>query len=216
MRKTSYVVTFAAVLIVLVVNILSARLPDWLITTYELDLPNTTTTIRYGLLQRCERSIVSIPGPGNGRLEYSDFQCRPFPLKVQDGCEKENHLACVEWVSARYFTELGIGFASMALVALLIGVSTHSRRRRVWRAVAGLVLLHAIFQLGAFVLVTELYSRNAFDNFEHAKPGLGYVFNAVSWVVGFLVGSAVIVTGIAADRGHSWAAGNRAYRPIRG
>ncbi|KAG6372286.1 hypothetical protein JVT61DRAFT_7726 [Boletus reticuloceps] len=250
MRKTSYVVTFAAVLIVLVVvstlrsplvppvihplfkNILSARLPDWLITTYELDLPNTTTTIRYGLMQRCERSVVSIPGPGNGRLEYSDFQCRPFPLKVQDGCEKENHLACVKWVSARYFTELGIGFASMALAALLIGVSTHSRRRRVWRAVAGLVLLHAIFQLGAFILMTELYSKNAFDAFEHAKPGkafsykrhvwysplagLGYVFNAVSWVVGFLVGSAVLVTGIAADRGYKWAAGNRAYQPIRG
>lgn len=93
-------------------------------------------------MQRCERSVVNIPGPSNGRLEYSDYQCRPFPLKVQDGCEDENHLACAEWVSAQYFTELGIGFSAMALVALLIGVSTHSRRRRVWRAVAGLVLLH--------------------------------------------------------------------------
>lgn len=47
-------------------------------------------------------------------------------------------------------------------------------------------------------------------------PGLGYVFNAISWILGFLVGCAVIVTGVAADRGHKWAAGNRAYRPIRG
>jgi hypothetical protein len=46
--------------------------------------------------------------------------------------------------------------------------------------------------------------------------GLGYVFNAISWVAGFLVGCAVIVTGIAADRGQKWAAGNRAYQPIRG
>lgn len=93
-------------------------------------------------MQRCERSLVSIPGPSDGRLEYSDYQCRPFPLRVQDGCEKENRLACAKWVSAQYFTELSIGFASVALLALLIGVSTHSRRRRVWRAVAGLVLLH--------------------------------------------------------------------------
>lgn len=79
--------------------------------------------------------------------------------------------------------------------------------------------------------MTELYTNNAFDAFDLAKPGktslcdkfsqrsslagLGYVFNAVSWVVGFLVGAGVIVTGIAADRGHKWAAGNRAYQPIR-
>ncbi|KAG9316602.1 hypothetical protein JVU11DRAFT_2656 [Chiua virens] len=120
----------------------------------------------------------------------------------------------------------------MALVSLLIGVSTHSRRRRVWRAVAGLVLLHALFQLATFVLVTIVYSNNTFYEFAHARPGrrpvivkldqyssasgLGYVFNAVSWVVGLLVGCAVIVTGMAADRGHKWAAGNRAYQPIRG
>lgn len=94
-------------------------------------------------MQRCDRSLVSIPGPSTGgRLEYSEYECRPFPLRVQDGCEDENRLSCAEWVSAQYFTELGIGFAAMALVTLLIGVSTHSRRRRVWRAVAGLLLLH--------------------------------------------------------------------------
>lgn len=79
--------------------------------------------------------------------------------------------------------------------------------------------------------MTNVYNKNAFSAFEHAKPGkvflyeqldwyssvagLGYVFNAISWVAGFLVGAAVIVTGIAADRGHQWAAGNRAYRRIR-
>ncbi|KAG8213916.1 hypothetical protein J3R82DRAFT_10661 [Butyriboletus roseoflavus] len=120
----------------------------------------------------------------------------------------------------------------MALLALLIGVSTHSRRRRVWRAVAGLLLLHAIFQLVTFALVTDVYNNNVFYAFEHAKPGkvslyeepvrysslagLGYVFNAISWIAGFLVGVAVIVTGVAADRGHHWAAGNRAYQRIRG
>lgn len=90
----------------------------------------------------------------------------------------------------------------------------------------------AVFQLVTFALVTEVYSKNAFSALEHAKPGkvshyekpgrhssvpgLGYVLNTISWVAGFLVGAAVIVTGIAADRGHKWAAGNRAYQRIRG
>ncbi|KAH7888707.1 hypothetical protein F5I97DRAFT_1803798 [Phlebopus sp. FC_14] len=215
MRKTSYVVTFIAVLLVLVINILSARLPDWLIAKY--DVLNARLTVRYGLMERCERTVVDIPGPNNGgRLEYVEYECRPFPLRVQDKCEDENHIFCAAWTSAQYFTELGIGFAAMALAALLIGVSTHSRRRRVWRAVAGLVLLHTAFQLATFILVTDLYRKDRFPAFEHAKPGAGFVLNAISWVAGITVGVGVIVTGIAADRGHKWAAGNRAYQPIRG
>ncbi|KAG0693399.1 hypothetical protein DFH29DRAFT_964260 [Suillus ampliporus] len=163
------------------------------------DIMNVQVTVRYGLMQRCERSIITIPGPSKGgHLEYTDYECRPFPRSVKDKCDDENRLFCALWTSAQYFTELGIGFAAMGLAALLIGVSTHSRRRRVWRAVAGL-----LFQLVTFILVTELYRKERFPAFEHAKPGVGYVLNAVSWVS-------------AADRGHQWAAGNRAYKPIQG
>ncbi|KAJ8590245.1 hypothetical protein M405DRAFT_873684 [Rhizopogon salebrosus TDB-379] len=215
MRKTSYAATFVAVLVLLVINISSAYLPDWLVAKYEI--LNTRVTVRYGLMERCQRSVVTIPGPSKGgHLEYTDYECRPFPLSVQDKCDDGNRLFCAVWTSAHYFTELGIGFAGMALVALLIGVSTHSRRRRVWRAVAGLVILHAVFQLVTFILITELYRKERFPAFEHAKPGVGYVLNAVSWISGFVVGIGVIVTGMAADRGHRWAAGNRAYQPIRG
>ena len=49
---------------------------------------------------------------------------------------------CAEWTSAGYSAQLGIGFGVLALLALLFGVSTHSRRRRVWKAVAGLVTLN--------------------------------------------------------------------------
>lgn len=215
MRKMSYAATFAVVLIILVINLLSARLPDWLIAKY--DVANVQVTVRYGLMKRCERSTISFPGPDKGgRLEYTDYECRKFPSPVQDKCDDENRVFCALWTSAQYFTELGIGFAGMGLIALLIGVSTHSRRRRVWRAVAGLVILHAVFQLVTFILVTELYRKDRFPAFEHAKPGVGYVLNAVSWVLGFVVGAAVIVTGLAADRGQRWAAGNRSYTPILG
>jgi hypothetical protein len=90
-------------------------------------------------MERCNLKIVE-----DGRLKYVDYKCRPFPMRVMDHCEQENRHFCTAFTSARYATELGIGFAAMALVALLIGVSTHSRRRRIWRAVAGLVALHGI------------------------------------------------------------------------
>jgi hypothetical protein len=50
----------------------------------------------------------------------------------------------------------------------------------------------------------------------HALTGPALVFNAVSWVSGVLTAISVILTGMAADRGKRWAAGNRAYQPIEG
>lgn len=69
-------------------------------------------------------------------------------MRVTDECDKGNRFFCAAWTSARYVSEIGVGFVVMALVALIIGVSTHSRRRRVWRAVAGLVILQSSFFLG--------------------------------------------------------------------
>ncbi|KAL4073934.1 hypothetical protein J3A83DRAFT_2644826 [Scleroderma citrinum] len=215
MRKASYALTFFAVFPLLVFNILSARLPDWLVAKY--DVLDTQVIVRYGLMERCERTLIEIPGPNNAsHFELSDYECREFPLRVQDKCQDENKIFCAAWTSAQYATELGIGFAATALVALLFGVSTHSRRRRVWRAVAGLVLLHACFQLVTFMLVAELYRTERFPAFEYAMPGLGFILNAMSWLVGFGVAYGVIYTGMAADRGYRWAAGNRFYYPIRG
>lgn len=109
-------------------------------------------------------------------------------MRVEDHCEQENSRFCILFTSARYATELGIGFSAMALVALLIGISTHTRRRRIWRAVAGLVALHgmmqprrflascfldlnhcvAIFQLITFVLVTTIYQKGLYVPFNKA------------------------------------------------
>jgi hypothetical protein len=49
-----------------------------------------------------------------------------------------------------------------------------------------------------------------------ALTGPALVFNAVAWVFGVLTAISVILTGMAADRGKRWAAGNRAYQPIEG
>jgi len=34
---------------------------------------------------------------------------------------------------------IAIGFSAVALAAIVFGVTTHSRRRRIWKAVTGLV-----------------------------------------------------------------------------
>jgi hypothetical protein len=103
----------------------------------------TKITVTYGLTQRCELAITELPGssPDNGTITYRKYECRPFPNSVKDGCEKENKAFCAAWVTAGYLDEIAIGFAAVSLIAILFGVSTHSRRRRIWRAVAGLVLL---------------------------------------------------------------------------
>jgi len=36
---------------------------------------------------------------------------------------------------------IAIGFSAVSLAAIIFGVTTHSRRRRIWRAVAGLVTM---------------------------------------------------------------------------
>ncbi|KAI0949299.1 hypothetical protein AcW1_008953 [Taiwanofungus camphoratus] len=216
MRKTSYVVAFFAVVVTLILNVMSARRPDWLVVNNP-EVFHSRVTVQYGLTKRCDRQVVVVPGlPDGSRLAYTDYKCRPFPNRVTDNCEKENKVFCMVWSTAGYFSELGAGCAVVACLALLFGVSTHSRRRRIWRAVAGLTALHVVFQVAAFAVVTHLYRLAWFPSFERARPGTAYVLNTVSWILGILVTIGIVTTGISANKGHRWAAGNRAYRPIEG
>jgi len=135
-------------------------------------------------------------------------------MRGADSCDTDNRGFCTAWTSAQYTYNLSIGFAAMALVSVIIGATTHSRRRRVWRAVAALVALSTVFQLVAFGIVTELWREDMYPGFENAKLATGYWLCTISWIVGVLIASGVVTTGISADQGHSWAAGNRPYQPI--
>ncbi|KAF8908769.1 hypothetical protein CPB85DRAFT_1308646 [Mucidula mucida] len=216
MRKTSYGITLVGVALVLLLNIFSSTRTDWLVVK-SAEVFNTKVTTRYGLSQLCETIVSNIPSSdGSDNGQYTKRTCRKFPLRQQDQCETDNSTFCAAWTSAGYAVELGIGFSALSLVAILFGVSTGSRRRRIWRAVAGLVALQALFQLVAFSLVTHIYRTAGYPTFERATPGTAYVFNTLSWVMCVVISVAVMVTGISADKGHRWAAGNRAYRPIEG
>jgi len=213
MRKTSYVVAFFAVTFTLILNILSAVRHDWLVV--KTDVAHVKTIISYGLMERCQVEMVELPSP-HGHFQYRDSSCRPFPTHVADRCKEENRLFCTAWITAGYLTELGAGFAGVALFALLIGVSTHSRRRRIWKAVVWLITFHALLQIVAFTIVTRLYQTSQFPTFENAMPSTAYIMNIFSWAFAVIIALGVVTTGVSANKGHRWAAGNRAYYPIHG
>ncbi|KAK2463282.1 hypothetical protein APHAL10511_004937 [Amanita phalloides] len=215
MRKISWAFTFVAVVITLAMSIVSLRRPDWLIAkTHEV--LHTKITVYYGLMKRCELDEIKLPGPSNGNLSYAKYECRKFPASVSDGCDKENRNFCAAWTTAGYAAELSAGFGALTILAIFFGVSTHSRRRRVWRAVAGLISLQAIFQVMAFAIVTHAYQDSWYPTFDYARPGLGYVLSVLTWVIGLLTAFGVVTMGVSAEKGHRWAAGNRAYRRIDG
>lgn len=133
-----------------------------------------------------------MPGmPEGSNIEYSDYKCRPFPARVADACEEENRNFCVLWTTAGYLAELGAGFAVVSCLALVFGVSTRARRRRIWEAVAVLVAMHgkhycvclvggcasyshlaAISLIATFAIVTDTYSNATFPIFDRARPGM--------------------------------------------
>ncbi|TFK75451.1 hypothetical protein BDN72DRAFT_885882 [Pluteus cervinus] len=216
MRTSSYVLTFFTVALTLGLNILSNRRVDWLTVTSP-EVLNTVITVYYGLYQTCDWTVTRIPNrSGHGGLEYTDYTCRSFPQPESDRCDDKNRTFCAEWTTARYVSELAMGFGAVALFAILFGVTTRSRRRRIWKTVAVLLFFHATLQIAAFGLITDLYRTSRQPSFDQARPGIAYVANTVSWVVGVFLTFTVIITGIAADNGHSWAAGHRPYQPILG
>lgn len=148
--------------------------------------------VKYGLLELCERSHIVIPSPdtSGGKLEWTDYKCRPFPTRVSDRCDKENRDFCILWTTAGYLDEMGVLMGVVASLSIIFGVTTHSRRRRIWRAVAAFVALHseyrallytsihvhnhiyaASLQIATFAIVTDAYNNETYAAFEHARPG---------------------------------------------
>lgn len=141
---------------------------------------------RFGLAQRCARDLLEIPAPNDGEPEivYSDWECRPFPMSIRDHCEQGNRRFCVSWATASYIYEvncaslsnsrsgvsninlkqIGLGFNVIALLAIAFGVSTHSRRRRIWKAVAGLVGLAGTRQQLLLASQTSHQMRSTLPN----------------------------------------------------
>jgi hypothetical protein len=153
--------------------------------------------VKYGLMRRCESDTIVMPGG-----EYQAFDCRPFPGRDAGECEDAdgyNTGFCAAWTTASYVEELGIGFGAVAVLAIVFGLSTHSRRRRIWKAVAWLVALHgawptgdlstvlelteeysptpsiALCQLITFAIVTHVFVHRSYAGFDRARPGEHHV-----------------------------------------
>jgi hypothetical protein len=77
-----------------------------------------------------------------------------------------------------------------------------------------MISITAVFQIITFAIVTHAYNVSWYPTFNNARPGFAYVLSIFTWVIGLFTAVGVVATGISADRGHHWAAGNRAYRRI--
>ncbi|TFK20955.1 hypothetical protein FA15DRAFT_672995 [Coprinopsis marcescibilis] len=212
MRKISYVIAFLALAVAIVLNIFSTFRNDWVTVKSTSDILHTSVTDFYGLRQTCRLTLTEIPEPGgngHGKVTYRNYECRPFPASVTDECEDKNRGFCASWTGAAYVEYVSIGFAAVALVAILFGMTTHSRRVRIWKALAGLALAQTLSQVVAFALVTDTYHRNKYPGFDHGRLGIAWAFSLLSWITSALVAFGVVVTGIAADKGYNWAVGNR-------
>ncbi|KAF5317420.1 hypothetical protein D9611_003895 [Ephemerocybe angulata] len=217
MRKTPYVVAFFTVVLTLLFNIIAVLRTDWLVSKSHSEVLHTTVTTEYGLSRVCETIVTRLPTPDKeGKISYEDYNCRRFPSQAKDGCDKENSSFCATWTGAGYVDYLSLGFSAVAPVAFLFGMSTHCRRRRVWRALAGLTMLQCATGIIAFALITDSFHRDRYPGFNHVKPGNAYILSTISWVLSLLVTIGIAVTGLAAEKGHAWAAGRRAYWPIDG
>nr|GAT56374.1 predicted protein [Mycena chlorophos] len=211
MRKTSYAVSALAVVATTIFAVVALTRIDWIVATYHSDALGATFEAKYGLHEMCTRLLVQLPGKDD---RYEHPECRAFPTREDDQCNEDNRLFCTLWSTARYASELAIGFGAVTLVTIAIGITTHSRRRRIWRVVASLLTIQALLELAVFAIVVDQFRTAGFPNKARLGPGLW--LTTVAWIFGVLSAIATIVTGIAADNGKRWAAGNRAYQPILG
>jgi len=207
MKASHYAATFLVVTLTLVLNILSFTRTEWFIATKQA--AGSKLVFHYGLTQRCSQVHISTPTG----IEYNDYQCRPFPDREDDQCD-DNRYFCTMWKSAAYVNIFGIVFASAALASLMVGVLTQSLRRRTWKLVAGLVLLHGICQVFTFGVLTDLWRTTNSSPLNYAKLGDSYTMNTVSWILAIVAAFTVTATGIAAEQGHAWAAGGYSYSAI--
>lgn len=95
------------------------------------------------------------------------------------------------------------------------------------------ISLLAVCQISTFALITEMYYNSEYPSFDQARPGessiairrildfidippigIAYVLHTITWILSIMISLSVLLTGVSADAGHRWAAGNRPYRPI--
>jgi len=210
MRKISYATAFVAVVANLVISIISTTSTNWIVAVLP-DILSIRTTVYYGFIERCEKT--EFPD------RDSTLDCREFPIKDADGCDRRYGSFCTLWSTASYVSYLAIGFGAVTCVAIVFGVSTHSRRKRIWKAIAVLIALHGVSQLVTFIIVTDTYRLGNFplSLIANSHFGFSWYLNLLSWVLSVATTVIIVYTGVAASRGERWAAGNRvSYGAISG
>ncbi|KAF8586686.1 hypothetical protein K439DRAFT_925543 [Ramaria rubella] len=216
MRKTPYLISFLGVLISFSLSFASFEIPEWVFAQSPEALP-TAESVRWGLYQRCERTIIQ---DGNSTDQYrTEYNCRRFPSVKYRDCQREVDNFCILWNTAGYSSQLSLIFAAAALVALLVvstGFSTRSRRRTAWQGVAALTGLHGALQIITMAIIVHLNRTSAYTLFGNATLSTSFYLSTVSWALDVFIITGLLVTAWAAKSGSRWAAGRRGYQSISG
>lgn len=207
MRKAGYFISFLAVIASLALTIVSQALPNWLFVSTPKKWP-ARFEVSYGLYERCETDWLSLGGNGG----YISHTCARFPSRTE--CENGNGQFCVLWSTAGYMSQLSSVFAVAAVVSIFAAALSRARRRKMWEIVATLIGLRAACQILAMSLIVHLWRTWDYPAFRNANLSSSFFINLASWILDVLISIGVAATGLAANAGHTWAAGGRAYRPI--
>jgi len=212
MRKFGYFISFLAVIASITLTIVSQAIPNWITYTSPKALPGRFTA-SYGLYERCDSSYIPLPGSNGG---YASRTCTRFPSPTE--CDRLREAGegqfCLLWHSAGYVSQLSVVFGVAGVVSIMAASLSRARRRSLWQVVVGLVGLRAASQIASMSLIVHLWRTWDYPAFEGSNLGSSFFVNLSSWVLDLLITFGVAITGFAADAGHSWAAGRRAYRPI--
>jgi len=111
-------------------------------------------------------------------------------------------------------SQLSSVFAVAAVVSIFAAALSRARRRKMWEIVATLIGLRAACQILAMSLIVHLWRTWDYPAFRNANLSSSFFINLASWILDVLISIGVAATGLAANAGHTWAAGGRAYRPI--
>jgi hypothetical protein len=110
-----------------------------------------------------------------------------------------------------YFSQMSIAFGAASLLSLVVVVGGGRRRRKAgWPLCAGLVALHAAFQIAVFAIITHAYRTDARFS---VGATLGYCFtlSLIAWILNILLACSMIATGVAGQ----WEIPERSgYTPI--
>ncbi|KAL7411766.1 hypothetical protein BDY24DRAFT_394767 [Mrakia frigida] len=223
MRKTPYVISLVVLLVTLALSLTSLIRPNW-ISSREEGTSHLVTFTSYGLWRSCSKTTTNPYRPpsfgyaeeiegGSGGFNET---CRPFPPRSE--CEASGTGSfCILWSTAGYLALLSMFpllVSCLALTVIALGLGERKvrkdRRKAGWKGIGGLVAGSAVLQIVALSLVFHVFRTDPSRFSDVGKLAASFHLLVASSVLSILLFASLTFTGLAAERGKTWAGGKSA------